>query len=381
LLAVDSRSSGGGLLLEHAHHVGHGRAEPRAVTDALHGELGHGGRLSGVVVSSQPLVQNARQLIAIAELRPHRGREPVPCLAADGLLARQELEQQHAKAVHVARLGGHSGAEEVRVDVARGAHDGAVRGPAAAHRGRDADVREAEVAELGVHAGVEEDVGGLDVPVDDGRVAALVEVLQRRGHLERDRHAARPGEGARARAAVEPLVEVAVGRVLEHQHALVALVAVGEEADDVRVAEGEQHVELPAERAAEALAAAVHLDGAEPRGGERGEVHRAEAAAADHPGREAARGGLHLRPRQLPRGAAVLRLVHAHGLGRRHPRARAALLPALPEVAAAPPAGAGEQAATPEHLETRELWEERPRLVVVGGQRTKSSGRFFVAGV
>jgi hypothetical protein len=194
-------------------------------------------------------------------------------------------------------------------------------------------VREAEVAELGVHVGVEEDVGGLDVAVDDGRgrVAALVEVLQRRGHLERDGHAARPGEDAAV--PVERVVEVAVGRVLEHQHALVALVAVAEEADDVRVAEGEEHVQLPAERAVEALAAAVDLDGAEPRRGERGEVHGAEPAAADHLGREPARGGLHLRPRQLPRGrgaaAAVLCLglvVHAHRLrlGRRNTRARAA---------------------------------------------------------
>uniref|UniRef100_K3Y8C1 Uncharacterized protein n=1 Tax=Setaria italica TaxID=4555 RepID=K3Y8C1_SETIT len=317
-LAVRFRSSGGCLLLlEHAHHVGHGRPELWAVAHALHGELRHGGGLRGVVLGAKPLVHHVRNFTA-ADLWPHRGREPVPGLAADGLLPRQELEQQHAKAVHVALLGGHAGAEEVGVDVARGAHDGARRGAsAAAHRGRDTDVREPEVAELGVEVGIEEHVGGLDVPVDDGLVAALV--------------------------------EVAVGRVLEHQHALVALVAVAEEADDVRVAEREEHLELPAERAVQALAAAADLDGAEPRGGERGEVHRAEPAAADHAGREPARGGLHLGPRQLPRRAAAL-LLRLHWLGRRNSRARPAHLPALPEVATAP-AGEREETATTEHCE------------------------------
>jgi hypothetical protein len=86
-------------------------------------------------------------------------------------------------------------------------------------------VGEAEVAELGVHVGVEEDVGRLDVPVDDRRVAALVEILQRHGHLERNRHAPRPGQhrrhAARDLAAVEPFVEVTIRRVLEHQHTFI----------------------------------------------------------------------------------------------------------------------------------------------------------------
>ena len=66
------------------------------------------------------------------------------------------------------------------------------------------------------------------------------------------------------------------------------------------VAHAEERVELLAERAVEALAAAVDLDGGE-GAREAGEVHGAEAALADDGRREAARHGLHLCPRQLPR--------------------------------------------------------------------------------
>ena len=68
----------------------------------------------------------------------------------------------------------------------------------------------------------------------------------------------------------------------------------------MRVAEREEHAELLAEGAVEALAAALHLDGAEAGGGEAGEVHGAEAALADDAGREARRDGLDLGPREPP---------------------------------------------------------------------------------
>lgn len=89
------------------------------------------------------------------------------------------------------------------------------------------------------------------------------------------------------------------------------VVGVGEERDDVGVAEAAEQVELLPEGAQAALAAApaVHLDGdgravlLEP-----GEVHGAGAAAAHH-GRlvEAAGQRLHLPPRQPPR--RLLRLL------------------------------------------------------------------------
>ena len=60
-------------------------------------------------------------------------------------------------------------------------------------------------------------------------------------------------------------MQVAIGHELEDEHALVVLVAEGQEADDVGLADAEQGVQLlVAEGAAEALAAAaVDLDGGE----------------------------------------------------------------------------------------------------------------------
>lgn len=134
---------------------------------------------------------------------------------------------------------------------------------------------------------------------------------------------------------------------------ITSFVAVAEQADDVRVAEGEEHLELLAEGAVQALAAAVDLDGAEAGGRERREVHRAEPAVPDHPGREPPRDGLHVRPRELPRrrGGDVLAapfLLHAGRIGR-HPRAHCTCLPALPDVAAIAPAHAGEETTSGEH--------------------------------
>ena len=68
----------------------------------------------------------------------------------------------------------------------------------------------------------------------------------------------------------------------------------------MRVPDALERVELLAEHAVEAFAAAVNLDGGE-RAGEAGEVHGAEPALADHSRGEAARHRLHLRQRQAPR--------------------------------------------------------------------------------
>nr|ACN33759.1 unknown [Zea mays] len=189
----------------------------------------------GIVLVSEPPVHHVGHF-SFAERRTHRGGEAAPRVGAYGLPPREELEQQHAEAVHVALPGGDAGAEEEWVDVARGAHDGVGacacrrrpgrrRGLRRLQRGRETDVRGAEVAELGVEAGVEQHVGGLDVAVDHRRVAALVQVLQCHGHLERDRQAARPRQRRLAAAAVEPPVEVAVRGVLEHQHAFLCTYA------------------------------------------------------------------------------------------------------------------------------------------------------------
>ena len=48
------------------------------------------------------------------------------------------------------------------------------------------ELGEAEVGDLGLEVVVEEDVGGLDVPVDDGRVGELVKVREPPRRPERD---------------------------------------------------------------------------------------------------------------------------------------------------------------------------------------------------
>lgn len=74
------------------------------------------------------------------------------------------------------------------------------------------------------------------------------------------------------------------------------------------VADAEEGVELLAEGALEALAAAVDLDGRE-GASDAAEVDGAEAALADDGRREPTRHGLHLRPRQLPRGRRGRRVL------------------------------------------------------------------------
>lgn len=48
------------------------------------------------------------------------------------------------------------------------------------------ELGEAEIGDLGLEVVVEEDVGGLDIAVDDGRVGELVEVRQPSSRPERD---------------------------------------------------------------------------------------------------------------------------------------------------------------------------------------------------
>lgn len=109
------------------------------------------------------------------------------------------------------------------------------------------------------------------------------------------------------------------------------VVGVGEEGDDVGVAEAAEQVELLPERAQPPLAAAppVHLhrhgrrDGGDPAAA--GQVDRAGAASPHHRRLvEAAGERLHLPPRQLPRLLPLLR--RRHQLRRRRPQQRQLLL-------------------------------------------------------
>lgn len=136
-------------------------------------------------------------------------------LDVDGLAPAHDLEQQNPEAEDV-RLGAEAlGRDVCRVEVAeraRGRGRGGGGGIGAVGPGHAEG--ESEVAEARVEVGVEKDVGGLDVAVDDGRVG-VVERAQRPGGLEREAEAARPA--GRARVGVEKVVERAVGHVLDDE--------------------------------------------------------------------------------------------------------------------------------------------------------------------
>lgn len=95
-------------------------------------------------------------------------------VAVDGLLAGEELEEDDAEAVDVGLLGEPGGAGVLRVDVADGADD---EGGGVGLAGGDAPGY-AEVRQVGLEVLVQKDVRGLHVPVDDPRVAVMVEVGQ-----------------------------------------------------------------------------------------------------------------------------------------------------------------------------------------------------------
>ena len=136
----------------------------------------------------------------------------------------QRLEQRHAQRVEI-RGGADAGAGDL---LRRHVRD---RADQAAGLGLPEvdQVRGAEVAELGVAGGVEEDVGRLDVAVDD---AALVRGVERREQLEGH---APPGRRRQRAMRREPLGQRAAGHQLEHEQAepLVHVV----QRDDVGVAQ------------------------------------------------------------------------------------------------------------------------------------------------
>ena len=100
-------------------------------------------------------------------------------LGLDGAARRGELHQEHAEGVDVAAVRELARLEVLRVQVPRralhlGGHVRRLPGGAGAQAG--AEAREAEIGHLGAQRVGEEDVGGLDVAVDDGVVGVHVQV-------------------------------------------------------------------------------------------------------------------------------------------------------------------------------------------------------------
>lgn len=86
-----------------------------------------------------------------------------------------------------------------------------------------AGASEAKVSDLGFHGGVEEDVGGLDVFVDDPGPSVLVDVLEGVGEVEGDAEAGSPLELVGHGRGVEPVMKRAIGDVLVDEVAAIVL--------------------------------------------------------------------------------------------------------------------------------------------------------------
>ena len=114
------------------------------------------------------------------------------------------------------------------------------------------DAGHAEVRYLGRHAGVQEDVSGGQVAVDDGRTVAVQEG-EAAGHVVQDGALQAQGEvglGRRRRLRIQHVVEA--GQELLHDqrwHSRAGQEAHAQELDDVRVAEGAHQLTLSHELA------------------------------------------------------------------------------------------------------------------------------------
>ncbi|WVZ98981.1 hypothetical protein U9M48_044348 [Paspalum notatum var. saurae] len=97
------------------------------------------------------------------------------------------------------------------------------------------ELGEAEVGDLGFQVVVEEDVGGLDVPVDYRRVGELVEVSKPPRRPDRDPEPLLP---------VQVLSQCSVGDVLVHQHLLPLFEAEADQAHQVPVMDPGKQLDL-----------------------------------------------------------------------------------------------------------------------------------------
>ncbi len=157
--------------------------------------------------------------------------------AAIGRHARQAVVEQRAERVDVCAAVERSPLRLLRRDVVAGAEHASGVG----QRGLVVDARDAEVGQLRVPVGRQQDVVRLDVAVDH---AALVGVGQGVGHLHRDRE--RLGEGQRALQR-DALVQVAAVDELAHDERTPIGLAAVDDGHDARVREQRERAGLALE--------------------------------------------------------------------------------------------------------------------------------------
>ena len=201
--------------------------------------------------------------------------------------------------------------------VAVGAGDARLLAGVELGAGGGEDAGEAEVGEVRLVGRAEQHVHGLDVAVEDGRHAVVVEVRDGVGDAERDVEARAPpvrgrALGPREAAAVEQPAQAAVGEVAVEQQPGAAVGGPPEEPHDVAVPDGAQRRDLAAERRRRRLVRRPHLlHGQGVAGGGIHLIHDPRAAGADHVrGRQPAEHVVHgdvelLVQRHLPRALAV----------------------------------------------------------------------------
>jgi hypothetical protein len=210
----------------------------------------------------------------------------------DGAASGDDLEEDDAEAVDVGHGGELARERVLRGAVAVGAHD--ARGNVGLVAD-GADLGEPEVGEAGAEAGVEQDVGGLEVAVDHGRPRGVVQVLKAARGALRDTHARRPVERRATRGQVQQVVlQGAQRHVLVDEHAVVGVGTEAQQRHQVGVLEQAEHESLHQELARALHAVAVQLLDGHLRARRRPQaapVHGAEPALAQQRLRpEAARG-------------------------------------------------------------------------------------------
>jgi hypothetical protein len=278
----------------------------------------------GGVVALEHRVGHLGEPALVLEARPRPEHEVVLVRwpgRVDGAAAGDDLEEDDAEAVDVGHGGELAGERVLGRAVAVGAHD--TRGDVGLVAG-GADLGEPEVGEARAEAGVEEDVGGLEVAVDHGRLRGVVQVLEPPRGALRDAHARGPLQRRAPRGQVQQVVLQGPQRhVLVDQHAVVGVGAEAQQRHQVGVLEQAQHQRLHQELARALHAVAVQLlDGhlrARRLGGQPPAVHGAEAALAQQRLRPEAAGGLgQLRVREGARrhlaGLAHLEDLIGHAL-------------------------------------------------------------------
>ena len=139
-----------------------------------------------------------------------------PLELAESSPAGDDLEQQHAERVHVRLAGGLVADGVLRRDEPPRPGDADVGVGVLVEA--DDDAGEAEVAEAAAEGGVEQDVAGLDVAVENHVLVLVVDVVETRGYVRHDAVARRPSEDSSGFFLGEQLpVEAAVGHVLVYQ--------------------------------------------------------------------------------------------------------------------------------------------------------------------